>query len=213
MLRNEDAGVRSPTVLKKTTMLEKRGSGMIVYNGMRIDFSDAVREHAQIGISDTKLNERSIYGFRNQYIGKLSELVVSQFLTHHRIDHRMVGHEVRDYDIRVGDVSLDVKSISRKRYCQLDYEHGIPQAQMFSNCDAYIFVSVLMQDERPMYAQLMGWEYKKDFWDNCEMVAKGQVNQVGLPHRLDNGVCLYSSLRNMSELVYKLSDYLKGKRI
>lgn len=198
---------------KRQLCFEKRGSEMIVYNGMRIDFDDAMRETAQRGLKDVKFNERSIYGFRNQYIGNLSELVVSQFLAYHRIDHDMVGHDIRDYDIKVGGVSLDVKSISRKRYCQLEYEHAIPQAQMFSNCDAYIFVSVTMQDERPMYAQLMGWEYKKDFWQNCEMVSKGEVNQVGAPHRLDNGVCLYSSLRNMNELVYKLSDYLKGRRI
>jgi hypothetical protein len=149
-----------------------------------------------------------------RYVGALTEFALSNFLAVNSIPHECVGRVIHDYDIISGIWTMDAKAKART-YTYTDRTDRIPkdechvkEDQEGFNCHIYVFSSVCVPipKGRAVSVQIMGWCTKKEYWDSCYRVKKGDTDGK-FTEDADAGKLLYASLEPMSDLVDKLHEH------
>lgn len=136
--------------------------------------------------------------------GDIAETGFAERLRARKIYFQSVGKNKGPFDFvcksKSGEqLTIDVKAKLRNVKAKSYHDAHVTCDQMHYDCRLYVFASV-MQGE----LQFMGWCGKKEFWDKCRIVRKGQKDG-DFYEKTDSGKLQYSKLRPMQSLVELLA--------
>ena len=147
-------------------------------------------------------------GGSGQLEGPAAEYAFDRWCEDNWLIRQYVGNDKTFIDFVVGETDrkygIDVKAKKRsgranvQRGCSCHVELRLEQ----ENCHMYVFASCTGN-----IVEMLGWMAKKEFWQRCKRVTKGQVTD-GLTEVADAGKIEAKELRPMSDLANQLMGEL-----
>jgi len=134
-----------------------------------------------------------------QYAGNVAELCFAEFLDMHLLNYQYVAEQKDHYDFIFNGMTIDVKAKQRNVECLTYYDATVSKAQKNYNVDLYVFASLLMNKNKALECQFMGWIPKAQFWQDCTQGIEGDTVR-GLVYRTDSGSLQYDNMKSMEDL-------------
>ena len=136
-----------------------------------------------------------------QIIGRYAEQEFCNLLVANRLVFTYSGPNKGAVDFTIGDVTLDVKIKQRNVECKPDHDAHVNLYQRDFDVHVYVFASYWKQADQ---LQWMGWIGKKKFWEQANIVERGQLDGT-FSEPTDSGKLKYSELMPMRTLIERLS--------
>lgn len=138
-------------------------------------------------------------GGSGQHAGKIGEMVFAQWMIANDIQFAWSACDKGPIDFSVmldsRLVGIDVKAKERNVPANWEHDAHVLADQERYVCDIYVFCNVT--EDHPT---MMGWCGKREFWDKCRRVKKGDAEGTFVEHA-DAGKWQYKNLRKMEELI------------
>jgi len=167
---------------------------------IRITVSQYVHNKATEMATGEAFNSMTILdGGSGQYAGNVAELCFSEFLDSYLLNYEYVAKDMGHYDFILNGSTIDVKAKQRNVECLPHYDGNVAKSQKNYDVDLYVFASLLMNKNRALECQFMGWIPKAQFWQDCTEGNSGDTIR-GLVLRKSAGSLPYDRMRKMEEI-------------
>jgi len=137
-----------------------------------------------------------------QIDGRKGELLFADYLIEKGLEFEDIGHKMKLTDFIVNGVKIDVKIKRRNVPARMEYDAHVQTCQRYPNVgdelydpDVYVFGTSYKGE-----ISLLCWCVKSWFWQNCQIVKKGDPDGDNYKELDDAGKIQYSKMHSMASL-------------